>query len=343
MKQLYLRQPGDLTLREVPVPQAGPGEVVVRVRAALTCGTDLKFFRRGHPKFPLPTAFGHEFSGDITELGEGVEGLAVGLPVMLAPTAPCGKCFECKRGLHNLCPHCMEGLLLGAFSEFVRVPAHIVATNLYPKPEELDYFRAAIMEPLACVVYGHQQMKVKGRQVVVIGAGPIGLLHLALARYHQASRVIMLGRRERRLEAAKAMGADQVVDVADDQSVTPIIQRLTDGKGADVVIECTGRPEVWEESLAATAAGGTTMLFGGCAAGSTVDFPVEDIIDRGLTVKGVFHFTPEAVSQARQLLLDDSLPVDDLITEIRPMSDYAAIFSDLGEGRAIKYGIRPEL
>ncbi len=342
MKQLYLRKPQDLVLREVPTPQPGPGEVVVRVRAALTCGTDLKFFRRGHPKFPLPTAFGHEFSGDIETVGEGVEQFQPGQPVMLAPTAPCGTCFDCRRGFENLCKFCMDGLLLGAFSEFVKVPQHIVARNLYPKPDSIDYFRAAIMEPLACVVYGHQQVEIRPTDtVVVIGAGPIGLLQLALSCHRGAARTIVVGRRERRLEAARAMGAEKVIEV-NQGSIVPHVMEATEGRGADLVIECTGQPNVWEESLAATADGGTTVVFGGCKAGSEVTFPVQELSRRDLTVKGVFHFTPAAVREARELLVDETLPVDDLITAIRPMSDYQSIFADLSLGKAIKYGILPD-
>lgn len=343
MNQLYLRKPEDLTLRDAPVPRAAAGELVVKVKGALTCGTDVKTYRRGHPKFPMPTPFGHEFAGDISEVGEGVEGWSVGEPVMLAPTAPCGACSDCARGLHNLCTFCMEGLILGAFAEYVRVPPHIVRTNLFRKPEELDYFEAAIMEPLACVVYGHQQLELKPQHtVVIVGAGPIGLLHQMLAQ-RSTDRVFMLGRRELRLSLARELGAEAVVEVNRGDSIVPIVRELTSGRGADCVIECTGQPEVWLESIQATAPQGTTMLFGGCKSGSHVNIPAGLLVNRNLTVKGVFHFTPAAVAESRRLLIGGDLPVKRMITEVRPMTDYQAIFRDLMAGKAIKYGIRPEL
>lgn len=342
MKQLYLRQPKDLVLRETPIPKPGPGEVVVQVKAALTCGTDLKTYHRGHPKFPMPTPFGHEFSGDIAEIGEGVEGWRVGQPVMLAPTAPCGECSDCKRGLENLCPFCMEGLVLGAFAEFVKVPPHIVKRNLYPKPDSLDYFHAAVMEPLACVVYGHELLNLGPEDsVVVIGAGPIGLMHQMLAR-QSAGRVYMLGRRDLRLETARVLGADAVVEVGD-ESIVPIVHELTGGVGATCIIECTGQPQVWVQAIEATAVGGTTMLFGGCKAGSTIGLDLQLVQQRALTIKGVFHFTPAAVARSRELLATGTLPVERLITDIRPMSDFENIFSDLIAGRAIKFGLQPAL
>ncbi len=343
MNQLYLRNPEDLTLRDAPMPEAGAGELVVKVRGALTCGTDVKTYRRGHPKFPMPTPFGHEFSGDIAQVGEGLQDWSVGEPVMLAPTAPCGSCSDCARGLHNLCPFCMEGLILGAFSEYVKVPAHIVKTNLFRKPPELDYFEAAIMEPLACVVYGQQQLTLKaGDSVVIVGTGPIGLLHQMLAN-RSGGRVFMLGRSELRLNLAQEIGAEAVIEVERGESILPIVKRLTEGRGADCVIECTGQPQVWRESIEATAVGGTTLLFGGCKSGSKVGVPHSLISNRNLTVKGVFHFTPEAVAESRRLLIEGELPVRKMIPEIRPMTDYQAIFQDLIEGKAIKYGIRPEL
>lgn len=342
MRQLYLAAPNDLRLREVPEPVPERGEVVIRVQGATTCGTDLKTLRRGHPKFPMPTPFGHEFSGVISAIGDGVEGWSVGDEVMAAPTAPCGECHLCRRGLSNLCQLCMDGLVLGAFAEQVRLPAHIVKKNLYPKPEHLDFFEAALMEPLACAVYGQQQLPpVAGRSVAIIGAGPIGLLHQMLVVNARPSQLLMLGRKEARLELAEQIGADDVVDTDREPNLVEAIARRTEGQGADIVVECTGQPEVWRDAILSTARDGTTLLFGGCRGGTQVPFPMHRIWERRLTVFGVFHFTPEAVAEARQHLCSGRLPVEHLVTEVRPMSDYRAIFEDLMEGKAVKYGIEP--
>jgi len=343
MRQLYLKAPNDLRLRETPDPTPGPGEVVVEVGGATTCGTDLKTLRRGHPKFPMPTPFGHEFSGTISQVGEGVEKWQVGQEVMCAPTAPCGLCSLCKRGLSNLCPTCMDGLILGAFAEKVLVPAHIVSRNLHPKPKHLDFFEAALMEPLACAVYGQQQLPdMAQKTVAIVGAGPIGLLHQMLAANQRPAQLIMVGRREPRLEVAREIGAHHVVDSDSEPNLVEAIRSRTGERGADIVIECTGQPQVWLDSIKATAEGGTTLLFGGCKGGTVVPFPFDLIWKRRLTVFGVFHFTPEAVAEAREHLVYGRLPIEHLITEVRPMDDYHAIFEDLKAGRAIKYGIDPK-
>ncbi len=343
MRQLYLEAPGRLRLREATAPTPGPGELVVEVKGATTCGTDLKTFRRGHPKFPMPTPFGHEFSGVVCAVGAGLEERwKVGNEVMTAPTAPCGECALCRRGLQNLCSTCMDGLILGAFAEKVKIPAHIVSQNLYPKPPELDFFQAALMEPLACAVYGQQCIpSLENRVVAVIGAGPIGLLHQMLARRQNPERLLMFGRRKARLDLARTIGADAVIDTDTEPDLARALMKATGGRGADVVIECTGQPQVWRDSVLGTAPGGTALLFGGCAGGTRVPLPMDLVWNRGLTVLGVFHFTPEAVAEARRLLLTKELPVAHLLSDIRPMSDYEQIFEDLQQGQAIKYGIMP--
>lgn len=341
MQQLFLARPGQLELRHVDPPRAGPGEVVVKIRAALTCGTDLKTYRRGHPKLPMPTPFGHEFSGDVHEVGPGVRRFRKGQGVVLAPTAPCGDCYHCRRGLGNLCDFTINNMVLGAFAEYVKVPAHIVAHNMYPKPEGLSYLEAAILEPLSCVVYGCMHLPMGPRDtVVIIGAGPIGLLFLMLARLRGVGRVIVAGRRSLRLKAARRLGADHIIDVHR-TSVEDEVRRLTAGRGADVVVECTGQPAVWEQAIGLAGSGGTVMLYGGCASGSRVNVPVDRLLLDGLTIKGVFHFTPEAVREAYRLLAGRALAVSTLITGIYPLTEFRRVFDTLSRGEAIKLALVP--
>lgn len=341
MQQLVLLNPGSLALKTVDPPKAGPGEVVVKIRAALTCGTDLKTYRRGHPKFPLPTPFGHEFSGDIAEIGAGVTRFRKGQAIVVAPTAPCGECYHCLRGFGNLCDYTMRTMVLGAFAEYVRVPAHIVSQNMYPKPDALTYLEAAVLEPLSCVVYGGQMLPMDSRDtVVIIGAGPIGLLHLMFARLRGAGRIVMVGRRKLRLTAARSLGADVVIDETS-EDVLARVRKLTDGRGADVVVECTGHPQVWEQSIAMARRGGNVMLFGGCASGTTVQIPMDRMLQDGLTVKGVFHFTPDAVRESYRLLASRAMNVSSLITGIHPLSDFRKVFDTLNKGEAIKLALLP--
>ncbi|MBQ7568040.1 alcohol dehydrogenase catalytic domain-containing protein [bacterium] len=323
------------------MPKANPGELIVRIEAALTCGTDLKTYRRGHPNWPTPTPFGHEFSGVVHEVGEGVTQFKVGQPVMIAPTAPCGKCRHCQRGYGNLCDYTMETMMLGAYAEYIRVPEHIVPVNVFPKPDNLSYLESAALEPLSCVVYGDEQLTISEKDtVVIIGAGPIGLLYLMVTQLHHPKSIIMVGRRKMRLDTARSLGADVVIDCACTDYFDEVM-RLTQGRGADVVIECTGSPEVWEKSIDLACRGGQVMLFGGCRSGSEVHLPMDRVLRDGLTIKGAFHYTPSAAKHARDLLVEGRINVKPLITDTYSLEEYKTIFNRLDSGDVIKLGVDP--
>lgn len=188
MRIHILEEPGKIALREAPTPEPGPGEIIVRVRAALTCGTDVKAFVRGHPKWPMPTPFGHEFAGEVAAVGSGVRTFRVGDEVMAAPTAPCGACFFCVRQQENLCETIMETMVLGAFADYVRLPARVVRQNVYTKHPDLSFAAAALLEPLACVLHGLVGIEAeRAETVVLLGAGAISLLHLRAPRTHERS------------------------------------------------------------------------------------------------------------------------------------------------------------
>lgn len=341
MKTYVLMEPGRIAVQEAPSPVPGPGEVLIDIRAALTCGTDLKTYRRGHPKIPLPSPFGHEFSGTVAAVGEAVSAFSPGDAVMAVHTAPCGRCFYCKAGRQNLCGELMETKVLGAFSEQILLPAHIVAVNLYPKPEHLSFEEAAFLEPLSCVVYGGMVQPLRaGETVLILGAGPIGLLFLLLARAAGASRVIVAGRRGERRELAAKLGADCVID-ASCEDVRGRIAELTSGLGADQVIECTGIPEVWELCPDLVRKGGRILLFGGCASGTRVSFDTARLHYDQLRLDGVFHFTPEAVARARELLVSGAVDVTPLISARVPLEKLEEVFGLLLEGKGIKYALIP--
>ena len=347
MRQLQLLEPGKVELKDVPIPQAGRGELVLKIRGALTCGTDLKTFRRGHPKFHLPMPFGHEYSGDIVEIGVGgVKDFTVGDPVMLAPTTPCGHCEHCKRGLGNLCSYTMETMVHGGYAQYIKIPAHVATTNVYHKPASLSYAEAAALEPLSCVVYGSSFIDVTANQsnVLIIGAGPIGLLYIPVMRLKGARHITVVGRRQLRLECAKKLGADVVID--ENQCPTSelpnLIRRGSPGGGSHIVIECTGQPSVWEEALQLASNGGQVMLFGGCASGTSFTLPLRDITQRGLTVKGAFHFTPDAVKETYRLLSEAKIDVSPIISHHLPLSQYQNIIDMLLRSEAIKISIDPD-
>ena len=261
MRANLLLRPGEVAMREVETPKVGPGEVLVRVRAALTCGTDLKAFLRGHPQIPMPGPFGHEFSGEIAGAGRGVKGYGEGDAVMAVHSAPCGDCYWCRRGQENLCESVMGTKVLGAYAEYIKLPTHIVRQNLFHKPESLPFEEAALLEPLACVVHGLEQVRVRPDDtVLLIGAGAIALLHILVLRTMDCSRVIVAGRRPYRLNLARELGAGLILDVERDEICENVLE-ATSGLGADLVIECTGRPEVWEQAVSLVRRGGQVVLF----------------------------------------------------------------------------------
>jgi L-iditol 2-dehydrogenase len=240
----YLIKPGTIELRETPIPKPSIGEVLVKVKSALTCGTDLKAFLRGHPMIPMPGVFGHEFSGVIAEVGKGVKDFKAGDEIMAVHSAPCLKCKYCKKKLHNLCENIMDTKVLGAFAEYILLPSHIVKQNLFHKPANLSFEEAALLEPLSCVVHGMHGLNIKkGDRVLIIGTGPIGLLHLSLAKL-KGAKVIITGLEHERLKLAKGLGADITVLPS---GLLSAIDDVTDGLGMDFVFECTGQIEGEEQ------------------------------------------------------------------------------------------------
>jgi L-iditol 2-dehydrogenase len=343
MRAYHVTAPGALELREIESPRAGPGELVLDVRAALTCGTDLKLLRRGHPKMPFPTRMGHEFAGVVVEAGDGAP-FGIGDEVMSVHTAPCGTCALCRKGSENLCDEAMSGMVLGAFADRILLPARITRVNTFLKPAGLPWEHAAFLEPLACCVHGVQAIDVReGEDVVVIGAGPIALLHVVLARARGARRVVVVGRRAARLQAARSVGADVVIDeqACPAEETLRAVRRATGGLGGDVVIECAATPEAWEVATAYARRGGRVLWFGGCKPGTSVTLDTQRMHYDEITAMGVFHFTPRSVVEARRLLVERAIDVAPLLSGSVPLTELPAAFERIGRGEGVKYAIVP--
>lgn len=340
MKVALLYGKEDLRIEEVPVPTPGPGEVLVRVRAALTCGTDLKTFHRGaHVMIPdLPSPFGHEFSGVLEVSGEGREGLTTGMPVVAANSAPCLRCEYCKAGRHNLCDHLV--FLNGAYAEFIRVPAAIVNSNLHPLPDQMSPVQAALTEPLACVLHGLERSGIQmGQTVCVIGLGPIGLMFVKLAS-QKGAQVIAVGRTPMKLLKAKEMGAMATVSMSDPPELEQAIKDITPGqRGADIVIEAVGIPKVWEIALGSVKKGGLVNLFGGCARGTFAKIDAYRLHYEEKSVISVFHHTPHFVSMALRLLAAEMVRAEDLVTHHLPLEKLPQAFEYMRRQEAIKVAI----
>jgi L-iditol 2-dehydrogenase len=332
---------GDLRFEETPVRCPGRGEVLVRVEAALTCGTDVKTLRRGHPVMipVVPTVFGHEFAGTVAAVGAGVTAVREGDRVAAANSAPCLDCRLCRAGRENLC----EDLLFvnGAYGEYITLPRRLVETNVVPLGPGIPAARAAFAEPLACALLGIERGRVEaGMTVAVFGHGPLGWL-LAMAARARGARVLLVGKRGPRLDRAREAGIGECLDALAVDDVTAAIRESSEGRGADVTVDATGRPEVWEEAIAATGRGGTAVLFGGCAAGTTITVDTRRAHYEELAIVGAFHHTPTLIRRALALLESGAIVPDALLTHRMGLADVPAALALMAQGEALKIAIDP--
>lgn len=340
MRQAVLVELGRVELRQVPVPEPGPGELLLAVEAALTCGTDLKTYRRGHPRIPVPTPMGHEVAGRVAAVGAGAA-FREGDRLASVPTAPCGACRLCRRGHENLCPDAVGRMVFGAFADYVLLPRHIVEVNAFPRPDGMDAATAAALEPLACVVHGADRVALAhAERVVVLGDGPIALLFLQLAVLRGAGAVLVAGRHDNRLAAARALGADRTVNTAE-SSLDAAVADWSGGIGADVVIECVGSPELWEAGAELVAAGGELLVYGGAPEGTRACFDTERLHYLEVDVKGAFHYGREAVRRALELLADGAVRIGPLITHRLPLARLDEGLRLALEREAIKVAVTP--
>jgi L-iditol 2-dehydrogenase len=336
MKAVVFHAPGDLRYEELPVPTPGRGEVVLRVDAALTCGTDVKTARRGHPVMipRVPTVFGHEFAGTVAAVGAGVRGLREGDRAAAANSAPCGRCHLCRMGRPNLCDDLL--FINGAYGEYIALPARLVEKNVIRLAAGTPAARAAFAEPLACALLGIDRGRVEAEQtVVVFGHGPLGCL-LAMVAARRKARVILVGKPGWRFERVRLLGLVDTLPTRAGADIAADIRALTGGRGADVAIDATGRPEVWEQAIAAVAKGGTVVLFGGCAPGSSVRVDTRRAHYEELTLVGAFHHTPELIRRAVELLESEMIVPDGLVTHRMGLAAVPHALELMARGEALK-------
>lgn len=339
MRVAILLEPQRLVIENRPDPAPPPGGLVVEIKAALTCGTDVKTFLRGHPKIPLPSPLGHEFAGTVRAVGEGWARFRVGDEVMAVHSAPCGACFYCRQGLENLCESVMDTKVLGAFAERIALPAHLVNQNVFHKPDTVTFAQAAFLEPLSCVAHGMRVAKAAvGESVIVLGAGPIGLLFTMMLLAEGCYAVVVEPHAKRR-EMAERLGANQVF--ADEPSALAAVRKMTGGHLADLVVECTGRPEVWRHSIDYVRRGGRVLLFGGTPPETEVSFDAGRLHYDEITLLGAFHFTLSDVAHAADLLASGRIDPAPLITGSTNLAGLATSLRLLSAGEGIKTLVRP--
>jgi len=339
-------EPGKLRAEEVVIPEPEPGELVVKNFVALTCGTDVKMYKRGHMLTKPPQIIGHEFAGTISAVGSGVKNFSIGMKVVAANSAPCNKCFYCRSHQPNLCEHlneCMVGFTWpGTYAEYVRIPERIVQMNTFRVPDGVPLESIASLEPLACVVHGWDLVSSvpAGGTALIIGGGPIGLLHAQLARLAGARQVALCDIVSDRLKEAKNVGVDVTINSAS-EDLTERVRGLTEERGADVVVEAVGRQETWESAASLCRKGGTILLFGGCAPGTMASFDAEKIHYGELHIQGSFHHTPAAVERAFHLIISGQVSIKPLISHEMPLKRAEEALQLMGSGKSLKIALRP--
>jgi L-iditol 2-dehydrogenase len=342
MKAAMLHGIKDLRIEDVQTPETGAGEVLVKVGAATTCGTDLKIFQKGYVEkiIKLPTVFGHEWAGEVIEAASDLEWPQKGMRVRAGNSAPCLHCTMCQKGKYNLCENMIW--LWGAYAEYIKVPARMVRVNMQEIPQHVSFEEAAIAEPLACVLHGAEEAGLKlGDSVAIIGAGPIGLLHLLTAKKMGAQRVMMIDLVDERLEFARKLGADETIN-SSRQDVLKEVQQMTHGYGVDVVIEAIGSPVTWEQAFKLASKGGTVLEFGGCPPGTEVKFDAEKLHYGELKVLGSFHATPLHFRRALDLISSGAINVKPLVTRRMKLGGIAEAFEILSTSKSeVKIGIIP--
>jgi L-iditol 2-dehydrogenase len=336
----------DLRLERVAIPRPAAGELLVRVGAALTCGTDLKVYRRGYHARMLkpPIPFGHELAGVVEEVGAGVTAFHLGDRIVALNSAPCDVCFFCTHGQQNLC----EDLLFnnGTYAEFIRIPARIVEKNTLHIPDGIPFEHAALTEPLACVIRGLEESAAKAADtMIVIGAGPIGLMFMHVAEL-AGLKVIAVVKREDQIAAAKLFGAGSVVHVETVSDVISASRQLTpQGRGADIVIEAVATPATWEWAVDMVRKGGVVNFFGGPASGTKVNLDTNRLHYGDITLKASFHHTPATCRTAFELITSRRFKCAEYITERVGLDQVPAVFARMmnrnGGIREIKTAVFP--
>jgi len=311
----------------------------MRVEAALTCGTDVKVLRRGHPVMipHVPTVFGHEFAGAVARVGSGVGGFREGDRVVAANSAPCGACRYCRAGRENLCEHLL--FVNGAYGEYLALPPRLVTTNVVRLGPTLPARRAAFAEPLACALLGIERARVEaGMTVAVIGQGPLGCL-LALVAAQRGARPLLVGKPGWRLDRIRELGIAECLETGSDLAAS--LRAAAGGGGVDVAVDATGLPDVWEQAVASVGRGGTVVFFGGCAPGTTVTLDTRRVHYEELALVGAFHHTPALIRQAVELLESEALVTDGLLTHTMGLAQVPEALGLMERGQALKVLIEP--
>ena len=308
----------DVRLEELPKPEPGPGEILVKVVASGICGSDVMEWYRIKR---APLVLGHEIAGDIEAVGEGVEGYEIGDRVFVSHHVPCMECRYCVSGHHSTCDTLRStNYFPGGFAEHIRVPAINLKHGVFILPEELTYDDGVFIEPLACVVRGFKLMDFSpGKTVLVLGSGIAGLMNIKLAKAMGAGRVIATDVSPYRLDAAKRFGADAVIEASED--VPALVTEANEGRKADFVIVSTGAEQAMLQAFDCVDRGGTILMFAPPIPGTEVCIPIGDLWKDEVTITTTYAGSPEDISETIELLRSGKVKVRDMITHRFGLAD----------------------
>ncbi|HWM05714.1 MAG TPA: zinc-dependent dehydrogenase [Actinophytocola sp.] len=338
--------PGDIRLEDAQEPRPGPDEVKIRVRQCSTCGTDVKIFNHGHHHLVPPRVIGHEIAGEVVEVGADVAGWSAGDRVQVIAAVPCGTCPDCVRGRLTVCPNqtSVGYHYDGGFAEYLVVPRTVLAVDgLNRIPDGVSFAEASVAEPLACVVNGQELARVgRGDDVVVVGAGPIGCLHVRLARANGARRVYLVELNRARLDMSAAVVEPDAAICGSEVDAVDEVRKLTDGRGVDVVITAAASGAAQQDGLQMAARSGRISFFGGLPKDKpTISLDANLVHYRELTIVGANGSSPAHNKRALELIAAGRVPVHDLITHRLPLDRLPEAIELVASGRSIKVTIEP--
>jgi L-iditol 2-dehydrogenase len=339
--------PNDLRVEQVDLPKIGAGEMLVKVVSASICGTDLRIFHGNHRMYPEGTVRipGHEVVGTIVEMGANVEGYQVGQRVFCAPNTGCGHCLQCISGTNNLCSQydAIGVTSDGGFAEYVRIPANSVRQgNIIPINFTVDPAVAALMEPFACVLRGQNALHIQpGEIVLIIGAGPIGVMHVKLAKARGAGKVIVSEPIKDRAEQAKRMGADKVINPATEDLKKALLEE-SQGRGANVIIVAAPVHVAQEAALDLAAISGRINYFGGLPKDRpTINFDSNMVHYKELVITGTTACSTADCWQAAQIVNSGLVDLSDVVSQRFPLSEAVQAFAAAEDRKSLKIVLEP--
>ncbi len=345
MKAALLEAPKIIKVKDIDTPEVTESTVLLRVKACGICGSDLKFFNYGDRVKEFPAILGHEIAGEVAEVGKGVNNFQVGDRLALGNEIPCKNCYACKKGLENVCENVLSvgTTVHGGLSEYMLLTEDMVHRGpINHVPENITFDEAALAEPLGCVVNGLEFAKMEeGKNILIIGTGPIGCMTINLAQIHGASKIVVVDKNEKRLGMAQPFNADNYIYAEKDFLAEAL--KLTNGRGYDVVISACSDTSVHEKAILATAKGGFVNLFGGVAKGlpDAVSFPSNFMHYREISVGGSFSMTDKHHKKALEYIASGKIKTKQLITHKFRLDDIGKAFDAVQNQEGLKVIVNP--